>query len=249
MDPITLAGQIVRAAGRAVAGAGSIVVLYSGGIDSSILAHCVRERSPRLFVVGVPGAHDLHAARTGAGLLGLPLDALEVDRGGVERVLERWAAEIAGLGEPMRSVVVTEILAVEAAPPGLLLIGQGADELFHGYAHFQGLDPAAAERRASADLDRLLRLDWPRLEGVARRLGRSIRAPFLDPELRALVQGPDAGLAPGPDGLTKPLLRQAAEVLGVPEPLRTRRKKAMQYGSGVAALLRTMRPAAVNGSD
>ena len=243
-DPTTLARVIVRAIGRATAGAESLVVLYSGGVDSSILAHSVRERSPRLFVVGAPGAHDLAAARSGAGLLGLPLDVLEVDRAGVERVLEEWGEETAGVGEPMQSVVVTEILAVQAAPPGLLLIGQGADELFHGYAHFRGLDPGEAERRASADLDRLVRHDWPRLEGIARRLNRHIRAPFLDPEVREFVTGRGMDLAPASDGLTKPLLRQAAEVLGVPEPLRNRPKKAMQYGSGVAALVRTARPRA-----
>lgn len=242
-DIRSLAAGLEAAVARSVAGGDRPVVLYSGGLDSSVLAWCLRARRPLLATVGTVDAPDRVAARSGAHALGLPLVETTVSRSVIGAALRRWSDEVGPLREPLRSVVVTEAIALETAPPGRLVFGQGADELFHGYAHFRPLDPEAAARRAARDLALLVDQEWPRVERIARALGREAVAPFLD---RGFLQ--EVRRYPGshrvPDGApTKPVLREVARALGLPPVLVDRPKRAMQYGSGVHRLVRREPPA------
>ncbi|HYK93314.1 MAG TPA: asparagine synthase-related protein, partial [Thermoplasmata archaeon] len=159
-----LVEPFLSAVRRAVAGHPRVVVLYSGGLDSTLLAECLRDVRPTLFSVGVPGASDLAAASTGASGLGLHHAMCEVIVHDVEMAIERFGSDIETLREPYRSVAVAEAISLLRAPPGLLVTGQGADELFHGYAHFRGLSLADRLSRASADLERLTEHEWPRFQ-------------------------------------------------------------------------------------
>lgn len=223
---------------RRTAGDGPVTLLYSGGLDSSVLAWCLRDRDPTLFTLGSPGAFDVEAARTGSKMLQLRHAEALIALPDVAKVVREWSGEVQELSEPMRSVVVAEILALERAPPGKILLGQGADELFLGYAHYRRLDTAAADLRAAEDLTILRDREWPRVERIAMRLGRTVGAPYLDRDFDALLaQVPVDAHAPS-GGPTKPLLREIARALGVPQTLVDRPKKALQYGSGVARLVR-----------
>ncbi|MCI4344954.1 MAG: asparagine synthase C-terminal domain-containing protein [Thermoplasmata archaeon] len=212
-------------------------LLYSGGLDSSAVARAFPpSTTPQLVVMGVRGSPDLTAARTGAAQLDLPLHEHVVDRTEVERALERWATELESVREPARSVLVASALAVAAAPTELVLCGQGADELFHGYAHFEGLTPPAAQARSAADLRRLHEVDWPWIRRWASELGHELASPYLDLDLLAWTRtlSPDVHRD---SGGRKPLLRQAALELGVSAELANRPKRALQYGSGVRRLV------------
>ncbi len=233
-----VAAALASAIDAVAGGTGPLTVLYSGGLDSSVIAWCLRPRRPTLFTVGVAGSADLLAARSGAVLLGLEHMTRTVDKPLVKHTLDRWAGEFAGLREPHLSVGVSLALAIEAAPAGRLLCGQGADELFLGYAHFRGLPPAAAAERAATDWSRLVDLDWPRTQRIAAALGHELTSPFLHPALRDAVRACPSPLLEPPPAPTKPVLRGAARMLGVPEELLARPKKAMQYGSGIARLVR-----------
>lgn len=215
---------------------GSATVLYSGGVDSSLVADVARRvGTPDLVTVGQSGSTDEAAARSGAEWLQLPWRFVPV---GVPEV--RDALEVHGLAnqtEPARSVLTSLAVALRATESATVLLGQGADELFGGYAHFRGLDGPGRERRRGSDWARLRDVDWPATLAIARRLGRDVRAPFLEPEFAAEVLriplSPDSA-----DGLTKPTLRAWARERGIPPWLADRPKRAMQYGSGIAALVR-----------
>lgn len=230
--------ELLRAAvARSTAGE-PCAILYSGGLDSSVLAHLAREVRPRLVVVGRTGAHDLAAARSGAEALGLPLAVCALESGAVLEAAKRWAAELEGADATGRAVAVGLAIGLEATPTPRVLCGQGADELFLGYAHFRGLSPAAAAAQRWADLDRLETADWPRARRIAERLGRTLIAPYLDPSFRtAALATPMARHLPL-GGTSKPLLRDVARALGLPEELVVRPKKALQVGSGIARELR-----------
>jgi asparagine synthase (glutamine-hydrolysing) len=215
-----------------------LVVLFSGGVDSGLLAWELRTRAElRLTTVGLAGSADLSAAGGGARLLGLPWDASVVAPDDVQRMARQVAEWEGPLTLTERSIETALALAVGRAPRGALVCGQGADELFLGYSHYRGLDPSAAAQRADQDLRQLQQVAWPRSERVARRLGRELRAPYLDPEFVAVVRSiPVEARLPG--DRPKGLLRRWALHRGLPALVAERPKKALQYGSGVERALR-----------
>jgi asparagine synthase (glutamine-hydrolysing) len=233
-----VATTIQRVVAETTPSRGGVTLLYSGGLDSSLLAWLLRARlATRLLTVGVPGAPDLSAGSAGAQLIGLPWSSRELAPERVARSQPALVVDRRSPPSPLWSVQVALDLALDATEDATVMVGQGADELFWGYAHFRGLTPTEGRRRAQADLDRLLTVDWPATIGTAARHGRRLLAPYLDPRLVALAQSLD------PEELSwtlesKPLLRAAAHRLGLPPPLAGRPKKAMQYGTGVDAILR-----------
>ncbi|MGP8110232.1 MAG: asparagine synthase C-terminal domain-containing protein [Thermoplasmata archaeon] len=214
-------------------GRGLVCILYSGGVDSGVIAWELRRRpGTRLFTVGGSGSPDLTAAGATAPLIGLPWNGREVQLPDLDAVEAEVSRETDTLSPTARSVQLSLAIAFLHAPPGELLCGQGADELFLGYAHFAGLDPSQAESRSLEDLDRLLEDDWPRTQRIAKLLGRRVHAPFLDPRLvaAALAVPVDQRM---PQPVPKAYWRGFARRRGVPEEIAGRPKRALQYGSGV----------------
>lgn len=223
---------------RAVGNAPRVAVLYSGGVDSSLVAAGALERAQvELVTVGVRDSADLRAAEDGARLLELPWIHREVVRSDIDRTVEAETVTLAGADPTSQAVLIGLALALEATPSSRVLCGQGADELFLGYAHFQGLSPDATGTRRTEDLRRLRNDDWPRSVTLARRRGRVLVSPFLDPDfVEYAVSLPIGRLREGSG--RKPLLRELAKRAGVPLELVRRPKKAFQYGSGIERLLR-----------
>ena len=221
------------------AGASRLSLLYSGGLDSSLVAFELRGMAEvELVTIGVAGSSDLIAAEEGARLLDMPWVGRTIDGGDVERVLRRDQVTLDQTSPVSRAVLVSTALALDAASCAHVLCGQGADELFLGYAHFEKLSPFAATERRRTDLEHLLGEDWPRSIQLAEGRGKTLSSPYLEPEFLNLVRAlPVAQLREG-EG-RKPLLRDVAESLGLPERLVHRPKKAFQYGSGVDRLLRS----------
>lgn len=236
-----LSAAIRSAVDRSVPARGEVAVLYSGGLDSSILAWLLRSRpATRLLTIGLPGAPDLAAGRTGAELIGLPWSGRELDLAAAPASLRLRAAVEPAPPPRLAAVQLAFELALAEAREPLVVTGQGADELFWGYAHFRGLAPAQGRRRAAEDLGRLLEIDWPETQRIAAAAGRQLVAPFLDLELRRLVaRVEDERFAWTSE--SKPLLRRIAEHLGLPPELARRPKKAMQYGTGLEAWMRRAR--------
>jgi asparagine synthase (glutamine-hydrolysing) len=233
-----LDSAFVRAMTPWRAAAEPLVVLFSGGVDSSLIAWELRGHQPTsLATVGTEESSDLVAAEAGARLLGLPWTPAIVSDAEVRAVAEKVEPELAGLTPVRRSVLLSFATAVRYAPPGTLLCGQGADELFLGYAHYRGLAASEADRRSTEDLDQVVADDWPRSVHAARRLGRTVQAPYLDPEFVAAARSvPIEARLPAPE--TKRYFREWARHRGLPEPLVTRPKRALQYGSGIDRILR-----------
>ncbi|MGP8077753.1 MAG: asparagine synthase C-terminal domain-containing protein [Thermoplasmata archaeon] len=222
-------------------GDGPLAILFSGGVDSGLLAWELRTRpATALFTVGLPGSLDLEAAGASAKLIGGHWIGATLSDEGLRRILGQASGDLAGLPTYRQSIFLALAAAVERAPAPDLLCGQGADELFLGYAHFRGLGADAAATVAAADLDRLRREDWPQTQQMAERLGHRIHAPFLDPGfVRAALDIPIEERMPRP--VPKALFRRWARDRGVPSAIADRPKRALQYGTGIDAWLRRSR--------
>jgi asparagine synthase (glutamine-hydrolysing) len=219
----------------------SLGVLFSGGVDSSLLAWELRE-SPgvSLVTVGVGGSPDLASAATAAGRLGLRWHPVTVGPDEVFRVARQIGPETLGASRTSMPVLIALGCAMSGSPVRELVCGQGIDELFLGYAHFGPLDAASAARRSAEDLEKVREDDWPRTQRIAARLGCSVGAPFLESSfVDAALAVPIERRLPTP--VPKAFFRAFAEHRGLPPELAARPKRAMQYGSGIERLLRVRR--------
>jgi len=214
-----------------------ISLLFSGGVDSSLLAlELGRRRAVELVTIGLAGSHDLAAAESAAGALGLPWTPRPVSLEELRSWARRRAPLLGDLPATPRAVLVGLGLAVEAASHPVVLVGQGPDELFLGYAHFRELTGTAALARVGDDL-RVARELWARLEAIVGGPNRSIAAPYLSPPFVAAASAvPVDRRREG--GVPKGLFRRFAVHRGLPEALAARPKRAFQYGSGVDRALR-----------
>ncbi len=226
------------AVSRTVGASRAVSILYSGGLDSSLVAVSVRELAKiELVTVGVPGSRDLVAAEEGARLLAMEWVGRTIERMDVERVFASDGNLFAGTSLASRAVLVGLALALEATHHPNVLCGQGADELFLGYAHFEGLSPADVFRRREEDLDRLLSTDWPLSISLGERRDKVLGSPFLESDFLTFGRALSVDRLRAGRG-RKPLLREVALALGVPEELANRPKRAFQYGSGLERLVR-----------
>jgi asparagine synthase (glutamine-hydrolysing) len=229
-------------------------VLYSGGVDSSLLAWELRAKADlALVTVGRQGSPDLKAAARGAELLGRPLTEVGLPASEIEEAGRVVGEPSTPAASPHRSVLVALLCAVRHCGTSQVLCGQGVDELFLGYAHFRGLSAADAEARSNADLRRARAVDAPAAARLARTAGHELHAPFLEePFVSAARAIPIERRLPAPS--PKTAFRVFAEGRGLPRELAWRPKRALQYGSGVDRTLRAFarergRTAPVPGHD
>ncbi len=217
---------------------GPLVVLCSGGVDSALLAAVLRGRPGVVArTAGLPGSPDLAAGRCAAEALGIPWSARTLEPSEVRSRAEWVEAQEGRLRPTERAIETALACAVAAAPPGPIVCGQGADELFFGYDHYRRVPSDEALARAEEDLGALVKFGWPRSVRLAAALEREICAPFLSDEFREAarsIAAPARAAAPPP----KALWREYAVYRGVPTSIAGRPKKALQYGSGVDRLLR-----------
>jgi len=209
------------------------VVALSGGVDSALLAAFAH--LPCL-TVGMEDSQDFSWAERVASFLGVPhrrvvITPEEADRAlpAVLRVIPRRSALDA-------SIALTLFFVCRAAAEGgfrRVLCGQGADELFAGYArHRESTDLASDLRRDFFTLHAQAVRD----QAIARLHGTLLSYPYLDPRVvRAAGRIPAADLVNGGVG-KQPLRVLAARHL--PAEVAGRGKKAMQYGSGIWPHLR-----------
>ena len=215
-----------------------LAVAFSGGLDSGILA--ARLDTP-LYVVGFPDSHDVEAARSAADRLGRDLTVVTLDHALLERVVPK-VARVTGRANAMDVSIATPLYCVAeaAADAGFdrLALGQGADELYGGYAKVAG---APTDPRVDADTVRGARREMveslpdqlPRDVLATRAAGVEPVAPFLDDGVVEAALGLATEDLVSAAGVRKFALRRAARQW-LPDSLAFREKKAMQYGSLVS---------------
>ncbi|WP_436911564.1 asparagine synthase C-terminal domain-containing protein [Halosimplex marinum] len=243
-DPATDERAAVRAVREAVRGAidevptEGLAVAFSGGVDSAALA--ARLDAP-LYVAGFPDSHDVDAARTAAAKLDRELRVVELTHGDIERAVPEVAAATGRTDAMAVSIALPlYLVAKRAAADGFdrLAVGQGADELFGGYAK---VARAPEDERVAADTVRGARREVvgtlpDQLERdvlALRAAGVEPVAPLLSDRVVAAALDLPGELLVTARGERKWALRLAVREW-VPDPVAFREKKAVQYGSLVS---------------
>ena len=212
-----------------------LAVAFSGGVDSALVASAL---DAPLYVVGFEGSHDIEAARSAADLMGRELTVVEVSLREIEDAVPAVARAIGRTNAMDVSIALPLYFAGRAAAGdghGRLAVGQGADELFGGYAKVAN---APGDHRVEADTVRGARREV--VDTLPDQLERDVLAvrvaevepvaPLLhDRVVRAALRLPGDLLVTA-DGERKWALRRAARGR-VPDEVAFRDKKAVQYGS------------------
>jgi asparagine synthase (glutamine-hydrolysing) len=211
------------------------VTALSGGVDSALVAKLAGREC---VAVGLENSHDLKQARHAAGALNLSCTFVTISEQEIEAALPVVVSTIPKKDPVNTGIALTQyFIARWAGEHGYtrILTGQGADELFGGYARYE----------ESENLEEELARDFLGLEAQARR-DQGIAAlhktylsmPYLD--LRVVRAARTIPAHEKVQGSRRKIpLRKVAE-RHIPPDLAWYGKKAMQYGSGVWGVMRKL---------
>lgn len=217
-------------------------VFLSGGLDSSLVAAFMRPHVLKLhsFTAGMKGAPDLDAAREVAKALGTEHHELVYTKKDVLEALPSVINHLESFDAPLvRSAIPNFFLArLASRHVKVVLSGEGADELFAGYAYL-GQKKVGAALREELDriTERLQDTNLQRGDRMTMASGLEARVPFLDLSLvRFVSRLPIEMIAPGPERMEKWLLREACRGL-LPDQILGRRKLKFSEGAGSSTVI------------
>ncbi|MDP8960883.1 MAG: asparagine synthase (glutamine-hydrolyzing) [Actinomycetota bacterium] len=238
--------RLITAVQRCMVREVPVGTLLSGGLDSSIvtaIAARVAERHGRqlpTFSGGLADSDDLAAARHLASSLGTE----HHERIYTEDELIDWVVEVVGVIESFDPQLVHSsvpnllVNKLASRHVKVVLIGEGADELFAGYHHYGEVESAQElHDRLVATLKGLHAGGMHRVDRIAAACSLEARIPYLDIEVVGLAMGLPAQWKLTTERPEKWLLRQAFEGW-LPDELLWRDKAQFGQGSGARDVLR-----------
>lgn len=222
------------------AGAGAETISLSGGLDSSILATLVGKNTNAYVMVArdFPSS-DLVYAQMAANQNGLEMKMLSAS---TEEILEAIddTVKILHVFNPIeiRNSIVIYLTMQGAKKDGFesMMTGDGADELFAGYAFFQKMSPEELKK----DLERIWGVMHFPSRLISSSMGLKLHTPFLDKRVVEIAMSIPVELKVREEGgkkYGKWILRKAFENQ-LPRSIAWRDKAAMQDGSGTNGLSR-----------
>jgi asparagine synthase (glutamine-hydrolysing) len=236
MDAEILANLIRSAAKRNIGSAGNLGLMFSGGLDSAVLAVAARKHCDvTLYIAGMENSHDLKWGVECASILDIPQVSIVFQEDDIVQAMQN-VVKIHGMTNPKwMSTFVGFDLVLQKVEERHVMCGQGADELFGGYRKYGRLaDPALSMGEGVREL---VAREIPAYRKMAEYYGKILLAPYLDDEIITF-----AGAVPVSrkfnESDRKIILREAAELIGVPGMMAARQKKAMQYGTGISKTIK-----------
>lgn len=214
-----------------------VTICLSGGMDSALIASIGLEFGlSRGIVTGAADCADIESAERIAGKIGIELRKLSLNDDEILRAAGE-IANIAGITDPL--IVSFELpiyAALKSAEEHMVITGQGADELFGGYARYISMPPHEFRSARDADIERVITTVVSIEDALAAHWDKTIIRPYLCEEILGFARKlPLELVLPAPE--RKKIVRKALIRSGVPEE-DIAEKKAAQYGSGVSAVLK-----------
>jgi len=249
----TLRATLERAVEKRLRSDVPLGCFLSGGLDSSIVAALAVRLRPGLetFAVGTAGSPDLLAARRVAAHLGTEHHELVIGPGDVAEALPAILHHLESYDRDLvRSAVPCWFVAQAAARRvKVVLTGEGADELFAGYAYHHDYDDMALlQRELRRSIEAMGGINLQRVDRMTMAHGLEARVPFLDRAMVDLAMRIPAAWKQRQNGAAKRvekwILRKAVEDL-LPADIVWRVKAQFDEGSGLAELMQTQTDALI----
>ncbi len=232
---------------KRIQGLEKIGLIFSGGVDSTIIASVLKESEidTTLYSVGTRNSPDFQFSLKAAEYYDLKIKTLEVNENVVKNSLKPVLEAIEEFNVMKIGVAMPIYLASKMAGEDKLkvvLSGQGADELFGGYHRYLNDYANHGDNTQNIlrdDIRNIYHVNLQRDDAATMAHGVELRVPFLDKEvIKTAFKIPmQFKIESETDLLRKHILRQVALEMGVPEFIAQRPKKAAQYGSGVHKIL------------
>lgn len=248
---------LIHAVERSLAGRQPVGILLSGGVDSSILTAIAARRAAsgerlRTFAAGLEGSRDLEAARLVAEYCGTEHQELIYTAEDAIDLVPRVVSGLESFDPTLVHSTVPNFFVSQLAAQHskILMVGEGADELFAGYTHF-GRHRAGDELHSELieTLQGMHIGGLQRVDRVAGALGVEPRLPFLDLDMVELAMAlPPEWKLVTEDRPAKWLLRRAFDGW-LPDEVLWRRKEQFGQGTGMNDVLREHFDATVSQED
>ena len=231
-----------------VSGLKDIAVAFSGGLDSSVVAFLAKKCGVNVHLVHVSlaGQSETEDAKRTADELDLPLEVNMFDAKNVEETVP-LVVQLIEDPDPVKVAIGIPFywIAKKTVDAGfsVLFAGQGADELFGGYYRYVNEYIFLGEKKLRetmyTDVVKLHETNIERDVKICAFHDLELRLPFASYDLAqfALRLPLNMKIEKRADGLRKLLLRRLASNIGLPEAVVNRPKKAVQYATGVNAVL------------
>ena len=207
-----------------------VAVAFSGGLDSAILAKLLEGRC-RLYIAGAQDSQDIQEGVALADAHGWDVLPVIMDEGTVRALLPRIVPLLSSPSPMTFNFNLPLFLSAESACEMTVVAGHGADELFGGYDRYTRMDDETFMEESEKDVEALIGGDLQDSKSIVASTGHVMETPYLS---RQVVE--HAMSLPRDMRCDKKALRNTARELGL--EVHDRRKKAAQFGSGAARLLK-----------
>lgn len=222
-----------------------IGVIYSGGIDSSIVLHEASRAHPdcTAYTIGAAGSQDIAVAQRFCAERGIRHVVIPLERRQLGWRSIRRAIRLTELNEYLdiiNAVVSLPLFeAIHRSGVKVVLGGDGSDELFGGYDMYRQVAQADHGTLLLHNLMTLHRTELQRVDRSSMAFGVETRVPFLDLAVVELaLQTPVAWKI---QGLEKWPVREAYRE-ELPSYIVERAKNPLSYSSGLHEWVRRYKP-------
>ncbi|MCX8147031.1 MAG: asparagine synthase-related protein [Candidatus Woesearchaeota archaeon] len=213
-------------------------ILFSGGIDSSLIAFISKKLGLKFncYCVGLKDAEDIVFAEKAAKKLKINLKKKILTKKEIENDL-KWLAKLVPEFDTIKAgvgcVTYEGLKLVRKSGIKVIFTGLGSEEVFAGYKRH--LNSNDVNEECWKGLETMYERDFIRDFVIAEKLGIALRTPFLDEEVIKIGMSMPAEWKIDkkiPDR-NKLILREIAIELGLPKEIAFRKKRAAQYGSKI----------------
>lgn len=217
-------------------------IIFSGGIDSSLVAKFASDSEVKvtLYTSGMAGSEDLIHAEKVAGDLGLSIKLNELDLDKFKPLIPKTLYAIEEIS-PIQVGIALPIYAAATLAHSdgqkVILTGQGADELFGGYYRYHKILEDKGDKELEAlfwtDLCNIYQINLQRDDATMMANSLELRIPFLDLAVVnfALSLPIELKIRTENGFQSKYILRKLGDKVGLPKYVVTRPKRAIQYGA------------------